>query len=73
MGIVEYLFAQTVGEQWLKSEVGNARVGMANCARADRRSGDIGVLPDDNDYYGISELAVYDQCCHSSTTTHGRA
>ena len=53
-------FATSTAETALQHEVGNARVGDGACTSLTLLPADIGILPDDNVMYGVSQLAVYD-------------
>ncbi len=53
-------FATTPAERTLQQEVGTERVAMGTCTSLIGLPADIGILPDANGVYGVSELAVYD-------------
>ena len=53
-------FATSPAEDVLQHTVGTARVGDGACTSLTTLPADIGILPDDNVIYGISQLAVYD-------------
>lgn len=53
-------FATSAAELHLQQKVGNARVGDGACTSLTLLPADIGILPDDNVIYKVSQLAVYD-------------
>ena len=53
-------FATSTAESTLQHVVGDARVGDGACTSLTLLPADIGILPDDNVMYGVSQLAVYD-------------
>ena len=56
----EFFATSTAGDGSPSTKVGNARVGDGACTSLTLLPADIGILPDDNVMYGVSQLAVYD-------------
>ncbi len=53
-------FATSTAESTLQHVSGDARIGDGACISLTLLPADIGILPDDNVIYGVSQLAVYD-------------